>query len=109
MESKNDSIVRKHLGYMHIPQRWGPFVNEFLVNHLDPYVNYHQACFFPEVGMDSKGKQKKSYPFEKMITPYEKLKSFPDAKSYLKPGVTFEELDAIAFGASDNQSAQDHE
>lgn len=106
VESKNGSIVRNHLGYMHIPQKWAPLVNEFLMNHLNPYVNYHRPCFFPEIKTDSKGKQRKSYPFKEMMTPYEKLKSLPNAKDYLKPGVTFEDLDATAFAISDNESAQ---
>lgn len=106
VESKNGSIVRKHLGYMHIPQKWAPLVNEFLMNHLNPYVNYHRPCFFPEIKTDSKGKQRKSYPYKKMMTPYEKLKSLPEAENRLKSGVTFEELDAIAFGIGDNQSAR---
>ena len=40
------------------------------------------------------------------MTPYEKLKSLPEAEDYLKPGVTFEELGTIASGISDNQSAR---
>ena len=28
-ESKNASIVRKYLGYSHIPQKWAPLINEF--------------------------------------------------------------------------------
>nr|VFK09623.1 MAG: hypothetical protein BECKLPF1236B_GA0070989_101028 [Candidatus Kentron sp. LPFa] len=76
------------------------------MNHLNPYVNYHRPCFFPEIKTDSKGKQRKSYPFKEMMTPYEKLKSLPNAEDYLKPGVTFEDLDATAFAISDNESAQ---
>nr|VFK19717.1 MAG: Integrase core domain-containing protein [Candidatus Kentron sp. LPFa]VFK21701.1 MAG: Integrase core domain-containing protein [Candidatus Kentron sp. LPFa]VFK23688.1 MAG: Integrase core domain-containing protein [Candidatus Kentron sp. LPFa]VFK26877.1 MAG: Integrase core domain-containing protein [Candidatus Kentron sp. LPFa]VFK27895.1 MAG: Integrase core domain-containing protein [Candidatus Kentron sp. LPFa] len=106
VESKNGSIVRKHLGYIHKNGRHSALVNEFLMNHLNPYVNYHRPCFFPEIKTDSKGKQKKSYPFKKMMTPYEKLKSLPNAEDYLKPGVTFEDLDATAFAISDNESAQ---
>nr|VFK45020.1 MAG: hypothetical protein BECKTC1821D_GA0114238_102327 [Candidatus Kentron sp. TC] len=52
----------------------------FLTNHLNPHVNYHRPCFFPEVGTNSRGKRKKSHPFEKMMTPYEKLKSLPGAE-----------------------------
>jgi len=39
-------------------------------------------------------------------TPYEKLKSLPKHESYLRPGVTFETLDAIASQMSDNQFAE---
>lgn len=105
-ESKNASIVRKHLGYMHIPQRWAPLVNDFLLNYLNPYVNYHRPCFFADITTDSKGKQRKKYPYKSMMTPYEKLRSLPDSESYLKPGESFQALDAIAHDITDNQSAQ---
>ncbi len=39
------------------------------------------------------------------MTPDEKLKSLPEAKQYLKPGVTFEQPDAIASSMSDNEAA----
>lgn len=41
-----------------------------------------------------------------MDTPYGKLKSLPNACSFLKPGITFEYLDAIALSISDNVAAQ---
>ena len=40
------------------------------------------------------------------MTPYEKLKSLPDAAACLKPGTTFAKLDAVAFAMSDNEAAQ---
>ncbi|MGA8148983.1 MAG: hypothetical protein WB870_15630 [Gallionellaceae bacterium] len=40
-----------------------------------------------------------------MMTPDEKLKSLPEAKQYLKSGVTFEQPDAIASSMSDNEAA----
>ncbi|MGK0284385.1 MAG: uncharacterized DUF497 family protein [Patiriisocius sp.] len=40
-----------------------------------------------------------------MMTPYDNLKSLPQSEKYLKHGVTFESLDAIAFSLTDNQSA----
>ena len=39
------------------------------------------------------------------MTPYDKLKSLPDAKGYLKPGVSFAILDQFAHQISDNQAA----
>jgi hypothetical protein len=39
-----------------------------------------------------------------MMTPYEKLKSLPDAAQYLKPGVSFQALDALAASSSDNEA-----
>ena len=48
----------------------------------------------------------KRYPYEAMETPYEKFKSLPDASGYLRPGVTFAALDAIALSLSDNAAAK---
>lgn len=106
VESKNGAIIRKHLGYAHIPQKYAPLLNEFHRNHLNPYLNYHRPCFFPETVTDAKGKQKKTYPYKNMKTPYEKLKSLPQAETYLKPGMTFKQLDAIAYKISDNEAAR---
>jgi len=35
------------------------------------------------------------------MTPYDKLKSLPDAAQYLKPGITFKHLDDITTKQSD--------
>ena len=40
-----------------------------------------------------------------MMTPYDKLKSIENAKNYLKPGLTFEILDKVAFNQTDDQAA----
>ena len=55
---------------------------------------------------DRKGKQKKRYPYEQMMTPYDKLKSLPKAQQYLKEGITFQQLHAIANAISDNEAAK---
>jgi len=105
-ETKNGAIVRKHLGYAHIPQRFAARVNAFCQEHLNPYVNFHRPCFFPETVTDAKGKTRKRYRFEHMMTPYEKLKSLPQAHGFLKLGVSFEQLDRLALSTSDNEAAQ---
>jgi hypothetical protein len=105
-ESKNGSIVRKHLGYSHIPQRFAPLVNAFCRDHLNPYVNFHRPCLFAETITDAKGRQRKRYPYKLMMTPYEKLKSLPMAEQFLKPGITFAQLDAQAVAMTDNDAAQ---
>ena len=105
-ESKNGAIVRKHLGYSHIPQRFAGLVNAFCRDHLNPYVNFHRPCLFAETLTDAKGRQRKRYPYKLMMTPYEKLKSMHNAEQFLKPGITFEQLDAQATAMSDNDAAQ---
>ena len=104
-EGKNAAIVRKQFGYLHIPQKWAPQMNDFNVNYLCPHINYHRPCFFPEIKIDAKGKQRKAYPYTSMMTPYDKLKSISEAKQYLKSGITFEILDELAMRISDNESA----
>lgn len=104
-ESKNGAVVRKHLGYAHIPQHCASSVNAFCADFLNPYVNYHRPCFFPETVTDTKGKERKIYRYKEMKTPYEKLKSIPKASECLKDGMTFEQLDAQAARMSDNDCA----
>lgn len=105
VESKNGSTVRKHLGYSHIPQCFAGEVNHFTQQVLSPYLNYHRPCYFPTEAIDAKGKRRKYYRQQDLMTPYDKLKSLPGAERYLKAGVTFEQLDAIAYAISDNQAA----
>ena len=105
-ESKNGAIVRKHLGYGHIPQRFAALVNAFCREHLNPYVNFHRPCLFAETITDAKGRQRKRYPYELMMTPYEKLKSLHEAHQFLKPEITFRQLDTQASAMSDNDAAQ---
>jgi transposase InsO family protein len=54
-ETKNGAVVRKHLGYAHIPQRFAAAVNAFCVEHLNPYLNFHRPCLFAEEITDKKG------------------------------------------------------
>lgn len=106
VEGKNAAVVRKIFGYTHIPQKWAPSLNEFNINYLFPYINYHRPCFFPEIITDNKGKQRKKYLYDNMMTPYEKLKSLPESTKYLKPGISFEILDQAAMEMTDNQAAK---
>ncbi len=106
VESKNGSVVRKHLGHAHIPASGAPRVNAFLRDHLWPYLNYHRPCFFPVTEIDAQGRQRKRYRYEDLMTPYDKLKSLPDATAHLKPGVCWEHMDLLAGEMSDNQAAE---
>jgi transposase InsO family protein len=96
VESKNGSVVRKQLGYAHIPQECAAMVNQFHADYLNTYVNFHRPCFFAVSMMDVRGKVKKIYPYEEVMTPYEKLKSLPEVQSYLRAGVTLQQLDDVA-------------
>jgi hypothetical protein len=56
--------------------------------------------------IDAKGRIRKCYRYQDMMTTYDKLKSLPDSQQYLKPGVTCGQLDAIAYIISDNEATQ---
>jgi len=106
VESKNGSVVRKQLGYAYIPQACAELINRYNKDFLNPYINFHRPCFFPVSVINQKGKIKKTYPYHEVMTPYEKLKSLPDAESYLSPGLTLESMEAIANLMSDNEFAE---
>ena len=106
VESKNGSVVRKHLGYAHIPVRAVAAFNAHLREHLWSYLNYHRPCFFPVTVTDDKGRQRKRYLYEHIMTPYEKLKSLPKPGQYLKPGITWKALAALASAMSDHEAAK---
>jgi transposase InsO family protein len=106
VETKNGAVVRKELGYTHIPRECAQSLNEFNRDYLNPYINFHRPCFFPVSVIDRRGKVRKTYPYEEVRTPYEKLKSLPKAEKYLRAGVTFGALDAIAYQMSDNEFAE---
>lgn len=106
VESKNGSVVRKYLGYVHIPQKWTSVINEFNRHYLVPYLNYHRPCHFAEIKINEKGKIVKKYPYKNMMTPYEKLKSLGMSQQYLKKELTFDMLDKQAMEKTDLKAAQ---
>ena len=56
---------------------------------------------------DAKGKQRTTYRQADIRTPYEALKALPEAESYLRPGVTFAELDRAAHAQTDLEAARE--
>lgn len=71
VESKNGSVIRKQLGYAHIPQQCADLLNRYHQGFLNPYINFHRPCFFPVTVIDSKGRIRKRYPYQEVRTPYE--------------------------------------
>lgn len=90
VESKNGAVIRKHLGYVHIPKRYARLINEFDTRYLNPYLNFHRQCAFPEETADAKGKIKKTY--RTYLTPMEKLLAIEHVEQYLKPGISVSSL-----------------
>ncbi len=105
-ECKNGAIVRKILGYMHIPQKYAPLINEFNINYLTPYLNFHRPCYFAKTTINEKGKEEKIYLQEDIMTPYEKLKSLHNPEQYLKAAVSFEQLEKKAMAQTDLDAAK---
>ena len=106
VESKNGSVVRRHLGHAHIPARFAPLVHEFASATLSPYLNWHHPCQFATEVVRGDGKVRKVYRDADLATPYEKLRSIAGAERFLKPGVDFETLDAQAHAESDLAAAR---
>ena len=61
----------------------------------------HHPCLFATEVRDGKGNVRRRYRRQDVATPYDKLKSLADAERFLKPGVTFAELDKVALAMSD--------
>lgn len=90
VEGKNGSIVRKYMGYGHIPKKYSKRINSFYKEFLNPYINYHRYCGFTKDYVDNRGKIKKKY--ETYMTPIQKLLSIENCQNYLKENVTKETL-----------------
>jgi transposase InsO family protein len=106
VEGKNGSIIRKHIGYGHIGSQHAEAVHKFYAAHLNPYLNFHRPCGFATVSLDPRGKRRRQYKGEDYATPYEKWKSLPDAEKYLKPGLSFAQMDQLALKLSDTECAR---
>lgn len=103
VESKNGSVIRKHMGYWHIERKNAAIIDQFYQEHFNAYLNFHRPCAFATVTIDEKGRRRKKY--ETYQTPYERLKSIEKAAKYLREGVSLRQLDAIAASQSDNEAA----
>jgi len=55
-------------------------VNTFTVEVLSPYLNYHRPCHFPTEYQDKKGKIRKRYRYQDMMTPHEKFRAASSAR-----------------------------
>ncbi len=103
VEGKNGSIVRKQMGYGWIGQEEAEKIQAFYREILNVYLNFHRPCGYATEVVDRKGKIRKRY--DAYLTPYEKLRSLPQAEQHLRPGVTMAELERIAQRHSDTEYA----
>ncbi len=103
VETKNGSVIRKNMGWQHVNKNLADRISDYYRNYFNVYLNYHRPCGFPTVVIDSKGKKKKVYKTYQV--PYDALKGITGAQKFLKPGITFDMLDKIAYQQSDNEFA----
>lgn len=106
VETKKGAIVRKQLGYGHIPRHYAAEVNAFFDQHLNPYLNFHRPCFYAVETTDAKGKTRKHYPASLVMTPFDRLCALPDDRLTLKRGITLQSLEQQALQMTDNQAAE---
>ena len=107
-ESKNASVVRKHMGYSHIPQKYAKLINTFYVGVFNPWINFHRPCMYATEIVSDKGKVKKVYKNEDAKTPLECLELL-NAKGLVtfKTGISLDDLLAKAKEKTDLQAAQE--
>ena len=106
-ESKNASVVRKHMGYSHIPQKYAKPINAFYQETFNPWLNLHRPCMFATEVINDKGKIVKRYLHEDVKTPLECL-ALLDEKGLVKfkKGITLGALQAQAKTLTDLAAAQ---
>ena len=106
-ESKNASVVRKHMGYAHIPQQYAKPFNAFYQVTFNPWLNLHRPCMFATEIISPKGKIIKRYKDEDVKTPLECLVQL-SAKDLVtfKQGIILDALLAQAKSKTDLAAAQ---
>ena len=106
-ESKNASVVRKHMGFEHIPQQYAKPINAFYQETFNPWLNLHRPCLFATTVTTPKGKIVKRYRHEDVKTPLECLTKLAAGKLVtFKTGGTLAALQAQANLQTDLAAAQ---
>jgi len=107
-ESKNASVVRKHMGYAHIPQKYAGPINAFYQEIFNPWLNLHRPCLYATEITSPKGKIIKRYRTEDVKTPLECLVQLEEKGLVkLKKGITLEALQGQARSQTDLAAAQE--
>lgn len=106
-ESKNASVVRKHMGYSHIPQKYAKPINAFYQETFNPWLNLHRPCMFATEISSPKGKIIKRYKHQDVKTPLECLAQLSERGLVaFKQGTTLAALQAQANSQTDLAAAQ---
>ena len=106
-ESKNASVVRKHMGYSHIPQKYAQPINAFYKNTFNPWLNLHRPCLFATEIVSPKGKVIKRYRNQEVKTPLACLAQLNEKGLVrFKTGITLHDLQTQANAQTDLGAAQ---
>jgi hypothetical protein len=103
VEGKNGAIVRKYMGYGHIPKKYAKDINLFYKNYLNEYLNFHRFCGFSTDHVDERGKITKIY--DTYVTPIQRLLSLLNPQQYLKEGISVELLEQVERSKSHFEAA----
>jgi hypothetical protein len=107
-ESKNASVVRKHMGYSHIPQQYAKPINAFYQEVFNDWLNLHRPCLFATEVVGDKGKIKKVYKHKDAKTPLECLVLLNEAGLVsFKSATTLDSLLGKATERTDLQAAKE--
>ena len=106
-ESKNNSVVRKHMGYSHIPQKYAQPINAFYQNTFNPWLNLHRPCLFATEIVSPKRKVIKRYRNKDVKTPLACLAQLSEKGLVrFKAGITLHDLQLQANAQTDLAAAQ---
>lgn len=108
VETKNGTVIRKHMGYAYIEQKHAKKINLFYKTYFNPYLNYHRPCAFPTKAPHpkKKGRMKTIYRIEDYMTPLQKFQVLKNTKKYLKPNKSIKLLEQFASQMSDTEAAE---
>jgi transposase InsO family protein len=104
VEAKNGAVIRKHMGYDYIRSAHAEEIGKFYEQYFNPYLNFHRPCGVPEIEVDGKGKQRRTYRW--YATPWEILRQLPDLARHLRADVTQADLQKLASAESDTEAAR---
>ncbi|MEX1165503.1 MAG: DDE-type integrase/transposase/recombinase [Hydrogenophaga sp.] len=106
-ESKNASVVRKHMGYSHIPQKYAKPINAFYEGVFNSWLNLHRPCLFATEVLTDKGRVKKVYKNKDAKTPLERLVQLGEQGLVnFKASTTLASLLTLAQEKTDLQAAR---
>ena len=103
VEAKNGAIIRKHMGFSHIAAPHAEAVDAFHRQYLNTYINFHRPCAIAETIESPNGRRRTVY--REWATPFEIFSRLPQSESYLRTGITMDELNRFAALQSDTEAA----